>query len=107
MKASCNQLPSQREAFTEFVRLSQAEGQLVDDVKGVYSSVSEFYGAGADGKIYGYGVTPDPQSMSENKNSYFSSGKVAMLVSTAVGAETVYGKHEKSQQIRRGAHAGV
>ena len=83
MKESCNQLPSQREAFTEFVRLSQAEGQLVDDVKGVYSSVSEFYGAGADGKIYGYGVTPDPQSMSENKNSYFSSGKVAMLVSTA------------------------
>ena len=83
MKESCNQLPSQREAFTEFVRLSQAEGQLVDDVKGVYSSVSEFYGADADGKIYGYGVTPDPQSMSENKNSYFSSGKVAMLVSTA------------------------
>lgn len=82
-KASCNELPSQREAFTEFVRLSASTGTLVDDVTGVYDDVSDFYGADADGKIYGYGITPAPQVMSENKNAYFSSGKVAMLVSTA------------------------
>lgn len=82
-KAGCNELPSQREAFTEFVRLSASTGTLVDDVTGVYDDVSDFYGADADGKIYGYGITPAPQVMSENKNAYFSSGKVAMLVSTA------------------------
>ena len=82
-KAYCNELPSQREAFTEFVRLSAPTGWLVDDVTGVYDDVSDFYGADADGKIYGYGITPAPQVMSENKNAYFSSGKVAMLVSTA------------------------
>ncbi len=77
-KAQCNVLPSQREAFTEFVRLSQDADQLVDTV-----SIENFYGAGEGGKLYGYGITPDPNSMSENKNAYFSSGKVAMLVSTA------------------------
>lgn len=77
-KAQCNVLPSQREAFTEFVRLSQGTDQLVDTV-----TIENFYGAGEGGKLYGYGITPDPNSMSENKNAYFSSGKVAMLVSTA------------------------
>ena len=77
-KEQCNVLPSQREAFTEFVRLSQGTDQLVDTV-----SIENFYGAGEGGKLYGYGITPDPNSMSENKNAYFSSGKVAMLVSTA------------------------
>ncbi len=77
-KAQCNVLPSQREAFTEFVRLSQGADQLVDTV-----TIENFYGAGEGGKLYGYGITPDPNSMSENKNAYFSSGKVAMLVSTA------------------------
>ncbi len=77
-KAQCNVLPSQREAFTEFVRLSQDADQLVDTV-----TIENFYGADEGGKLYGYGITPDPNSMSENKNAYFSSGKVAMLVSTA------------------------
>lgn len=77
-KEQCNVLPSQLEAFTEFVRLSQGTDQLVDTV-----SIENFYGAGEGGKLYGYGITPDPNSMSENKNAYFSSGKVAMLVSTA------------------------
>ena len=40
-------------------------------------------GADANGDLYGYGVAPDPKDMSENKNAFFSSGKVAMLVSTA------------------------
>lgn len=82
-KASCNELPSQREAFTEFVRLSQDAGKVLDNVEGVYADVSDFYGAEADGDITGYGITPKPNEMSENKNAYFSSGKVAMLVSTA------------------------
>lgn len=82
-KAACNELPSQREAFTEFVRLSASTDSKVDNVSGVYSDVSEFYGADANGDIYGYGITPSPSVMSENKNAYFSSGKVAMLVSTA------------------------
>lgn len=82
-KANCNELPSQREAFTEFVRLSASTGTLVDDVTGVYDDAGDFYGADGNGKIYGYGITPAPQEMSENKNAYFSSGKVAMLVSTA------------------------
>ncbi len=83
-KANCNELPSQREAFTEFVRLSQPVTQVVDNVKGVYDSTSEFYGANADGNLYGYGITPSPsQVSSDGKNGYFSSGKVAMLVSTS------------------------
>lgn len=82
-KASCNELPSQREAFTEFVRLSQNPDELVDNARGVYADVSDFYGADANGDLYGYGVAPDPKDMSENKNAFFSSGKVAMLVSTA------------------------
>ena len=83
-KANCNQLPSQREAFTEFVRLSQPTTQVVDNVKGIYGSTSEFYGADANGNLYGYGITPRPSDVaSDGKNGYFSSGKVSMLVSTS------------------------
>ena len=83
-KESCNQLPSQREAFTEFVRLSLPETMLVDNVTGVYNNVSDFYGADANGNIYGYGITPNPNTMqNDGRNGYFSSGKVAMLVTTA------------------------
>lgn len=83
-KANCNQLPSQREAFTEFVRLSQPKTQVVDNVKGVYDDTSKFYGADANGNLYGYAVTPKPSDVqSDGKNGYFSSGKVSMLVSTS------------------------
>lgn len=82
-KENCNQLPSQREAFTEFVRLSAPTKSLVDNVSDVYPDGSSFYGADANGNIYGYGIAPSPSVMSENKNAYFSSGKVALLVSTA------------------------
>lgn len=82
-KAQCNELPSQREAFTEFVRLSAGTDKLVDNVADVYTDGSKFYGADQNGDVYGYGITPRPSVMSENKNAYFSSGKVAMLVSTA------------------------
>lgn len=83
-KASCNQLPSQREAFTEFVRLSQPASQVVDNVNGVYSSVSDFYGADANGNLYGYGITPAPKDATEGKANYFSNGKVAMLATTTL-----------------------
>lgn len=86
-KANCNELPSQREAFTEYVRLSQPTTQVVDNVKGVYANPQDFYGADANGNVYGYGVAPGPtQISSDGKNGYFSSGKVAMLVSTSSGA---------------------
>ena len=76
-----DELPSQREAFTEFVRLSQKPSVMVDDVTGVYDSVSDFYGADANGKIYGYGITPDPTAISaDGKIGYFTSGKVSMLL---------------------------
>ena len=83
-KANCNELPSQREAFTEFVRLSQPSTQVVDNVKGVYDNVSDFYGADANGNLYGYGISPGPsQVSSDGKNGYFSSGKIGMLVTTS------------------------
>ena len=83
-KQNCNELPSQREAFTEFVRLSQPRTQIVDNVNGVYDSVSDFYGADANGNLYGYGITPSPTSISsDGKVGYFTSGKVAMLFNTS------------------------
>lgn len=82
-KAFCNQLPSMREAFTEFVRLSHKPNQIVDNVKSVYADISDFYGADKDGNIYGYGITPNPTTIaSDGKVGYFTSGKVGMLVST-------------------------
>lgn len=82
-KAHCNQLPSMREAFTEFVRLSHKPNQVVDNVLGVYDDVSDFYGADKNGNIYGYGITPNPTTIaSDGKNGYFTAGKVSMLVTT-------------------------
>lgn len=82
-KQSCNELPSMREAFTEFVRLSQGKDKTVDDINGVYSSNSEFYGADASGIIKGYGITPTPTAIqSDGKVGYFTSGKVGMLANT-------------------------
>lgn len=79
-KANCNELPSQREAFTEFVRLSQPKSQVVDNVAGVYASTSDFYGADANGNLMGYGITPSPSAVSsDGKVGYFTSGKIAML----------------------------
>ena len=78
-----NELPSQREAFTEFVRLSHSSGKEVDDVNGVYSSISDFYGAASNGKITGYGIAPNPTAISaDGKTGYFTAGKVSMLVDT-------------------------
>lgn len=83
-KANCNELPSQREAFSEYVRWSQPKGNVVDNVKGVYDNVSDFYGADASGNLLGYGIAQPPATAgAEGKNGQFSSGKVAMLVSTS------------------------
>ena len=59
-----NQLPSQREAFVEFVRVGQKTSVLVDD------------------GLYGYGICPDPKSIGDygSKDIAFTEGKVAMLV---------------------------
>lgn len=82
-KSKCNVLPSMREAFTEFVRLSHKPNQLVDNVKNVYENVNDFYGADENGNIYGYGITPNPNTIaSDGKVGYFTSGKLGMLVTT-------------------------
>ena len=61
-------LPSQREAFTEFVRLASRKTTLVDEVNGE--------------KLMGYEVTPYPQSMGGDagKTLSFADGKLGMLV---------------------------
>ena len=85
-----DQLPSQREAFTEFVRLSQKSTISVDNVKNVYSSVNDFYGADANGDIKGYAITPNPTTISsDGKTGYFTSGKVSMLVNTMSSVKQV------------------
>lgn len=85
-----DELPSQREAFTEFVRLSQKSTVVVDNVSGVYPSVSDFYGADANGDIYGYAITPNPTTISaDGKTGYFTSGKVSMLVNTMSSVKQV------------------
>lgn len=62
-----NELPSQREAFTEFVRLSQNRNTTVDTVNGV--------------PLNGYGITPNPTTIStDGKVGYFTSQKMSMLV---------------------------
>ena len=63
------ELPSQREAFVEFVRLAATTGTHVDtDANG--------------NKIYGHEVTPYPNSIGgdSGKTAAFATGKVAMLV---------------------------
>ena len=63
-----NRLPSQREAFTEFVRLAAKTNTVVDTVDGV--------------KLYGYGITPTPSSIGSDagKTQAFVEGEIAMLV---------------------------
>ena len=63
-----NVLPSQREAFVEFVRLGATKDAVVDVVNGV--------------ELKGYGVSPYPNSLGGDagKTTSFSSGNIAMLV---------------------------
>ena len=63
-----NELPSQREAFTEFVCIGSKEGQTVDEF---------------GGKTYkGYGITPSPSSIGTDagKTVEFVNGNISMLV---------------------------
>lgn len=63
-----NVLPSQREAFTEFVRLAAKTSTIVDTVNGE--------------ALYGYGITPTPSSIGSDagKTQAFAQGEIAMLV---------------------------
>ena len=63
-----NELPSQREAFTEFVRLAAKTSTVVDRVDGV--------------DLYGYGITPTPSSIGSDagKTQAFAQGEIGMLV---------------------------
>ena len=63
-----NQLPSQREAFTEFVRLAAKTNTVVDTVNGV--------------QLKGYGITPTPSSIGSDagKTQAFAQGEIGMLV---------------------------
>lgn len=63
-----NVLPSQREAFTEFVRIAAKTSTLVDEVDGE--------------KLYGYGITPYPSDIGgdSGKTNHFVSGQLGMLV---------------------------
>ncbi|MBR2381446.1 MAG: extracellular solute-binding protein [Clostridia bacterium] len=63
-----NRLPSQREAFTEFVRLAAKTSTVVDTVDGV--------------NLMGYGVTPTPSSIGSDagKTQAFAQGEIGMLV---------------------------
>ena len=85
-----DELPSQREAFTEFVRLSQKTTVEVDDVSDIIKSGQSFYGADENGKIKGYAITPNPTTISaDGKTGYFTSGKVSMLVNTMSSVKQV------------------
>ncbi len=94
-KEKCNVLPSIREAFTEFVRLSQNSSTIVDTIKtddltNEYSSVADFYGTDAEGNIKGYQISPNPTTISaDGKVGYFTSGKVGLLVSTMSGVKQI------------------
>lgn len=59
-----NQLPSQREAFVEFVRAGQKTSEAVET------------------GVYGYGISPTPSSIGGDtgKANAFASGKLGMLV---------------------------
>ncbi len=61
-------LPSQREAFTEFIRLASSTSTVVDNVDGQ--------------KLYGYGITPRPTDIGGDagKTTSFMNGHLAMLV---------------------------
>lgn len=94
-KAKCNMLPSMREAFTEFVRLSQGASTTVDTVKtsdltDEYASVEDFYGAASNGQLKGYAISPNPTTIAaDGKNGYFTSGKVGLLVTTMSAVKQV------------------
>ena len=94
-KEKCNVLPSMREAFTEFVRLSQGSDTIVDTVKqsdltNEYASVEDFYGASAKGQLKGYAISPNPTTIAaDGKNGYFTSGKVGLLVTTMSAVKQV------------------
>jgi multiple sugar transport system substrate-binding protein len=62
------ELPSQREAFVEFVRIGQTSNVLVDTVDGE--------------DLYGYGITPTPTSIGGDagKTRAFANGNIAMLI---------------------------
>lgn len=81
-----NELPSQREAFTEFVRLAAKKSTLVDVVDGQ--------------SLYGHEITPYPSSIGGDagKTAAFSTGKVAMLVDGRWNVtnfrDTMNGKYE-------------
>lgn len=65
-------LPSIRDAFTEFTKLSQATSGLVTE------------------GVYGYGVSPSPNAMANNsKSSYFTTGEVAMVCEEARAAYNI------------------
>jgi ABC-type glycerol-3-phosphate transport system substrate-binding protein len=82
-KASCNELPSAREAFTEFIRLAMETRQTVDVIPGDID-VEHFYGADGNRTIGGYQVSPPSSSISsDGRNGYFSGGTIGMLVSTS------------------------
>lgn len=67
------ELPSQRDAFTEFCRLSQTSDKTVD-------------GAGTEG----YGVSPSPATLRDtSKMQYFTSGNVAMVSLEASAAPQI------------------
>jgi ABC-type glycerol-3-phosphate transport system substrate-binding protein len=61
-------LPSQREAFVEFVRIGQKSSILVDTVN--------------NQNLFGYGITPTPTSIGgdSGKTKAFANGNVAMLI---------------------------
>ena len=61
-------LPSQREAFTEFIRLASSTSTEVDNVDGQ--------------NLYGYGITPRPTDIGGDagKTTSFMNGHLAMLV---------------------------
>ncbi len=63
-----NELPSQREAFTEFVRIAARKSTTVDVVDGV--------------ELKGYEITPYPNDIGSDagKTNAFASGQLAMLV---------------------------
>ena len=63
-----NKLPSQRAAFTEFVRLAAKKNTVVDTVNGE--------------NLMGYGITPTPSSIGSDagKTQAFAQGEIAMLV---------------------------
>ncbi len=63
-----DELPSQRDAFVEFVRLGQSQSVLVDTVN--------------NQDLYGYGITPTPTSIGgdSGKTRAFANGNIAMLI---------------------------